>query len=69
MQNNQIYGFGIFWDFLFRKANIEGWYCNDRNNTVNAWYNISDFHYTELTPLGKVRQNKPLRLISVNSNR
>ena len=29
--------------------------------------NTSDFHYTELTPLGKVWQNKPLELISYST--
>ena len=42
-------------------------YSNDRNNTVNALYNISNFNYTELTPLGKVRQNKPLGLVSYST--
>ena len=50
--------------FYSRKANIEGLYSNDRDDTVNVWYNISDLHYTELTPLVKVWQNKPLALIS-----
>ena len=57
----------LFLDVLFRKANIEGSYSNDRNTTVNVWYNISDFHYTKLTPHGKVRQNKPLGLISYST--
>ena len=58
VQINQICHFGFFWDVLFLKTNIEGWYSIDRNNTC-----VSDFHYTELTPLGKVLQNKPLGLI------
>ena len=33
---------------------------DDKNNT-------SDFHYTELTRLGKVRQNKPLGIISYST--
>ena len=32
-------------------------------NTLNDPNNTSDFHYIKLTPLGKVRKNKPLRLI------
>ena len=46
--------------FFYLKANIEGKCSNDKNNT-------SDFHYTELTPLGKVWQNKTLRLISYST--
>ena len=42
MQINRICDFGFSRDVLFRKANIEGQYSNDRNNTVNVWYNISD---------------------------
>ena len=36
-------------------------------STVNVWYNMSDFHYTELTPLGKVWQKEPLILISYST--
>ena len=60
VQINQICNFGFFLDIFFRKANIEGQYYNDRNNT-------SDFHYTELTPHGKVWQIKQLRLISYST--
>ena len=52
--------YGFFPDFLFQKANIEGKYSNDRNNT-------SDFHHTELTLHGKVWQKKPLGLISYST--
>ena len=40
---------------------------HNSNNTVNVRHNISDFHYTELTPLGKVPQNKSLGLISYST--
>ena len=48
--------------FYFRKANTEGQYSNDRNNSSN-------FQFTEVTPLEKVWQNKPLRLISYSTVR
>ena len=31
--------------FLSLEVNIEGLSSNDRNNTVNIWYIISEFHH------------------------